>query len=116
MVQGSSFAERLALGVGAFLVADLITGLVAFSVITLGTLWFFSYSWIQLAGEYATVGSSFGTPMQLGLAWVGTFVNLPLIGVALYLALKAYRLPRQIYDLRHGAPAGSAQGETARTP
>jgi uncharacterized membrane protein len=110
MIHRSSLSTRLALGVGAFFVADLITGLVAFSVIALATLWFFSYSWIQLAGEYATAGISFGSPLQLGLAWVGAFITLPMIVVAIFLALRAHRLPKQIYHLGEDSEAFHTPG------
>jgi hypothetical protein len=86
--------RRVARGVVAFLLADLITGLAAFSVITSGTLWYFCLSWIRLQGEYARAGGSFGTPGQLDLAWFGVFASLPALAASVYLAWGAYRLPR----------------------
>lgn len=99
MVFGQSFGRRVAFGAGAFLLADLITGLAAYSLITLGALWYFSYSWIQLQGEYAAHGLVFGSTTQLDLAWLGVLVTLPMMGVSIYLAWRAYRLPQTVYRL-----------------
>jgi hypothetical protein len=87
---------RVARGVAAFVLADLITGLAAFSVITSGALWYFCYSWIRLQGEYAGIGKSFGAAWQLDLAWVGLGACLVPLLLAVYLAKGAYRLPRAL--------------------
>lgn len=104
--------RRIALGVGAFLVADLITGLAAFSAITLASLWFFSVSWVKLQAEYAAQSVAFGTTEQLALAWLGIFVALPLLLVVVYLAWKAYRIPYAMF--RHSAHAAHGH-EIARS-
>jgi hypothetical protein len=90
------FPRRLARGVGAFVLADLITGLAGFSVISSASLWFFCVSWIRLQGEYAQIGKVFGTSGQLALAWVGTFACLPVLAATVFLAIRAYRLPRAL--------------------
>ncbi|HEV8050312.1 MAG TPA: hypothetical protein VGP88_06940 [Thermoplasmata archaeon] len=87
---------RLLRGVGAFVLADLITGLAAFSVIVSAALWYFCFSWIRLVGEYRHIGVSFGSSTQLTLAWVGLFACLAPLGASLVLAWDAYRLPRAL--------------------
>lgn len=99
----------MARGVGAFVVADLITGLAAFSMISLGGLWFFSFNWIRLSGLYAPLGIHLGAAWQLDLAWVGELVCLPMLGVVAYLAYAAYGLPRSIWR-----PTGRSVGPTLR--
>lgn len=94
MAFGHAVPLRLARGAAAFLLADLITGLAAFSVITSGALWYFCFSWIQLQGEYARAGGSFGSAWQLDLAWFGLFACLVPLVAAIYLARGAYQLPR----------------------
>jgi hypothetical protein len=88
--------RRLARGVGAFVLADLITGLAGFSVITSATLWYFCFSWIRLTEEYARIGVTFGSSTQLDLAWVGLFALLAPLGAALCLAWDAYQMPRAL--------------------
>ncbi|HKV89807.1 MAG TPA: hypothetical protein VJQ43_01245 [Thermoplasmata archaeon] len=90
------FPRRVARGLGAVVLADLITGLAGFSVITSATLWYFCLSWIRLQGEYAHIGTAFGSPGQLALAWLGAFALLPLLGTTVFLAIRAYRLPRAL--------------------
>ena len=87
---------RLAKGASAFLLYDLITGLAAYSVITLTGLWLFCVTWIRIAGEYASIGRSFGSASQLELAWIGVFLTLPLAVAVIYLAIQAYRVPRDV--------------------
>ncbi|MCI4338353.1 MAG: hypothetical protein L3J72_03530 [Thermoplasmata archaeon] len=99
MGRGHPFHLRIAFGVGGVVLADLITGLIAFSVIALGALWFFSYAWLQLAAEYAAHGRAFGTPMQYALAWAGVLADLPLLGAALYFGIRAYQIPRALIGL-----------------
>ncbi|MCI4359713.1 MAG: hypothetical protein L3J95_04740 [Thermoplasmata archaeon] len=77
--------------------ADLITGMAAFSVIILSSFWFFSIGWLTLTQEYAARGVTFGSPAQSGLAWIGVLVALPLVAPTLYLALRAYRLPYSLF-------------------
>ena len=103
MARARPFHLRLAFGVGGVLLADLITGLLAFSVITLGALWFFSVSWLQLAAEYGAHGRGFGSPAQLGLAWVGVVADLPLLVAAVYFGLRAYRIPRAMIGVSRQA-------------
>jgi hypothetical protein len=96
MAFGHPLPLRLARGVAAFFLADLITGLAAFSVITSSALWYFCFSWIRLQAEYSGIGRTFGSAWQLDLAWFGLFACLgPLFG-AVYLAWDAYRLPRAL--------------------
>ena len=90
---GGQSVVRVAHGGGAFLVADLVIGLAAFSTIALASLWMFSVGWIWLASEYHAVGGSFGAPWQLGLAWAGVLVCLPLIAPVVLLARASLRLP-----------------------
>ncbi|HZY69468.1 MAG TPA: hypothetical protein VFF67_00620 [Thermoplasmata archaeon] len=99
MVARRSLSHRAAFGVGAFFLADVITGTAAYSVITLSSLWYFSISWIRLAALFAARGLPFGSAFQLDLAWIGTFVALPLAAFVVYLAIRAYRLPRALYRL-----------------
>jgi hypothetical protein len=87
-------ANRFVRGIGAFLLADLITGLAAFTVITSAALWYFCFTWIRLSEVYAPVGIHLGSATQLDLAWVGLFACLGPLGAALCLAWDAYRLPR----------------------
>jgi hypothetical protein len=89
-------SRRFVRGMGAFVLADLITGLAAFSVITSAALWLFCFSWIRLTQEYAHVGRTFGSAAQLDLAWLGLFVMMAPLGAALCLAWDAYRLPRAL--------------------
>jgi hypothetical protein len=93
---GSAYPRRLVRGVGAFVLADLITGLAGFSVITSGALWFFCLGWIRLQSEYTQVGRPFGSLAQLALAWVGVFACLPVLATTLFLAADAYRWPRAL--------------------
>jgi hypothetical protein len=102
MGRGRPVHLRFAMGVGAVFLADLITGLIAFSVITLGALWYFSYSWIQLAGAYQAQNRPFGTSLQLGLAWVGVLVDLPLLVAAVYYGIRAYHLPVRAMGIARG--------------
>jgi hypothetical protein len=88
--------NRLVRGVGALLLADLITGLAAFTTITSAALWYFCFSWIRLSEEYSHIGVRFGDATQLDLAWVGLFACLAPLGAALCLAWDAYRLPRAL--------------------
>jgi uncharacterized RDD family membrane protein YckC len=92
----NSRAGRWGRGAGAFLLADLITGLAAYSVITLGSLWLFSYMWVRIAAEASARGIPFSSPIQLDLAWLGIFVTLPLAACTVYLATKAYGVPRDV--------------------
>lgn len=89
--------RRIARGVGAFVVADVITGLTGFSVIAAGALWMFSLGWIHLQSEYSAVGLPFGSSLQLELAWFGAISCLPLLGATVFLATRAYRLPKAIF-------------------
>jgi hypothetical protein len=89
--------QKLARAAGAFVLTDLITGLAAFSMISLAGLWYFSFSWISIASEYAPRGVTLGSPWQLELAWIGLVITLPLFFVTAYLAYAAYGLPRMVW-------------------
>lgn len=95
--RSSGWGKRLARAVGAFVVADLITGLAAFSMISFAGLWIFSFNWIRLSALDAPIGVSLGAAWQLDLAWAGEMVCLPMIGVVAYLAYTAYGVPRAIW-------------------
>jgi hypothetical protein len=88
--------SRVVRGIGAFLLADLITGLAGFTTITSAALWYFCFSWIRLTEEYAHIGVRFGSAGQLDLAWIGLFACLAPFGAGLLLAWDAYRLPRAL--------------------
>jgi uncharacterized membrane protein YqhA len=88
--------SRLARTVAAYALADLITGLTAFVVIVLAAVWYVCVSMIEVARSDSSLGLKVGTPQQIDLAWVGAVLCLPLIGVALYFAVRAYRLPRTV--------------------
>lgn len=103
---------RAALGVGAFLVADAITGMAAYCLITLSALWYFSWSWIQLVGEFASRGRAFGTTAQLDLAWVGVFVLVPVMVAVVYLTIRAYRVPIDLARRLRRTRSDSARGST----
>jgi hypothetical protein len=94
--------QRVAAGALAFAVADLVIGFTAFSSITLAALWVFALGWIQLHSEYVTHGLTFGVPWQLGLAWFGAIIALPMLAFTLYLASRALRLPRRVYYMVRG--------------
>ncbi len=87
------WGRGLALGAGAFFLGDLIVGMAAFCVITLPALWYFSLTWVELAGLVASRGAVLGATWQLGLAWVGTVGALPLLAGVVFLALRAFQLP-----------------------
>jgi len=95
---GSTARARVARGAGAFLLYDLITGLAAYCVITLAALWLFSVTWIRIAGEASSRGIAFSTPAQLDLAWLGSILALPLAAAVIYLAVRAYGLPRDVFQ------------------
>src|SRR5579863_155361 len=98
-------ARSVALGAGAFALTDVITGMAAYSVITLGALWFFCWSWIRIAAEAAAQGLPFGSPAQLQWAWFGSIITLPLIPLVVFLAVQAYRIPVGLSrEARHPAP------------
>ena len=83
-------------GAGAFVFTDVITGMAAYCVITLVALWYFSTSWIRLSSWAASRGVALGTGLQLDLAWVGAVVALPTAGLVIYLAYRAYGLPKDV--------------------
>jgi hypothetical protein len=87
---------RAARGAGAFVLVDLITGLAAYCVITLAGLWLFSVTWIRIASEARSRGIAFSTQAQLDLAWLGAFLALPVAAIVIYLAVRAYGLPRDV--------------------
>jgi hypothetical protein len=86
-------AVRVAYGIGAFVLGDLVTGLAAFSIISAGALWMFSMGWIHLQSEYSAAGLNFGTAFQLDLAWFGAIVSLPLLLFVGYLGYSALQWP-----------------------
>ena len=100
-------ARRVAFGASAFALADVITGMAAYCVIILASLWFFSWSWLRLAAEAAANGTTFGTGAQIQWAWFGTLAPMPMIPVVLFLAAQAYRLPAGLVnEARRSAPRG----------
>src|SRR5271169_1016043 len=90
----TSLVPRAISGVSGLFLADLIFGMAAFSAITLGSLWYFCLGWIHLTAEYAAVGYSFGASWQLQLAWCGLFACLPALVGTVYLAVRAFQLPK----------------------
>ncbi|MCI4365675.1 MAG: hypothetical protein L3K10_06415 [Thermoplasmata archaeon] len=94
--------EKVAAGAGAFVLGDLIIGFAAFSSISLTSLWMFSWGWIRLHSEFAARGLAFGTPWQLGLAWFGALAALPLLGLTVFLAIRALPLSRRVYYMIRG--------------
>jgi hypothetical protein len=105
---GHVSSTRLAHGVVAFVLTDLITGLAAFSVISSAALWYFCFSWIRLQAEYTRAGLSFGSLGQLEMAWFGLFACLAALGATLYLAGGAYQLPRRWFRKFRTAPRSSS--------
>jgi hypothetical protein len=97
---------RVAYGTAAVVLGDVILGLASFSVITLASLWYFSLGWIRLVQEYGVRGVSFGSSTQLDLAWFGAVVSLPMVALTVYLAIRAFRIPRQL--LRGPTTPGAA--------
>jgi hypothetical protein len=107
--------SRWVAGVGAVILGDLLLGFAAFSSITLASLWYFSWEWIQLRAEYVAHGLVFGTAWQLALAWVAVVVAFPLLAVTLLLAVSALRLPGKLYRyLRGQSPSPPAAPKVAR--
>lgn len=100
----------IAAGALAFAVADLLIGFTAFSSIALATLWVFALGWIQLHSEFLAHGLGFGTALQLGLAWFGAVIALPMLGLTIYLATRALTLPHRLYYMVRGGvrPAAGA--------
>ena len=94
--------RRLVGGAAAFIVGDLVVGMVAFSVIALASLWYFSLGWIKLAGEYSAVGLPFGSSGQLSMAWIGAIGALPALIAVIYLATRALRLPHSVFRYTAG--------------
>ncbi|MCI4373099.1 MAG: hypothetical protein L3K02_05595 [Thermoplasmata archaeon] len=94
--------QRLAATAGAFAIGDLIVGFAAFSSITLASLWYFSWEWIQLRAEYLAHGLAFGTAWQLGLAWFTVLAAFPLLVLTLFLAVRASEVPRRVYYVLRG--------------
>jgi hypothetical protein len=99
-------AFRLASGVGGLFLLDLIIGMAGFCCISLASLWYFCLGWINLQGEYAAIGVSFGSSQQVVLAWIGSIACLPVLAVTLWLALQALLWPRQL--LRRATARGTA--------
>jgi hypothetical protein len=85
--------RRIVRGVGALVMVDVITG---FSVIPSGSLWMFRLGWIRLQRGVQRDRRPFGTSAEIGLAWFGAFTSLPLLASTLYLATRAYRLPKAL--------------------
>jgi hypothetical protein len=98
--------SRLARAAAALALADLITGLAAFVVIILAAVWYVCISMVELARSAASLGLTVGTPLQIDLAWVGAVLCPPIMGTALYLATRAYRLPRTVLTGNVGGPLG----------
>ena len=88
-----AIGKRLAFGVGALVLGDLVIGLTASSTIMLGSLWLCSVGWLEARVASAGLGVVFGSDLQLALACLGAAAALPAAGVTLYLAREAARLP-----------------------
>jgi hypothetical protein len=88
--------RRIAQRFVSFVLYDLITAITAYCVIALSAMFVFSVLWIRLTQQFAAAGATLGTPFQLGIAWVGAAVTLPAAGVVIYLAIAAYRIPRDV--------------------
>jgi len=97
MAQLARLGRRLAYGAAAFFTADLITGLAAFSVISLGSLWVFCIGFLRISAEYEARGVEVAAGYQIFLAWIGVFVAIPLIAEVILLALRAFKIPRAVY-------------------
>lgn len=89
--------KRIAAGAGAVVLADLIVGMAAFSIISLGALWYFCLGWIRLAAEFGAVGLPFGAAWQLALAWLGAIGAPALLVLTIFLSRAALRLPFHVY-------------------
>jgi hypothetical protein len=89
--------RRIASGVGAAMVGDLILGMTCFSAISVAALWYFSIGWLRLVDLYAAAGLAFGSALQWDLAWIGAVGGLPLLGGVIYLGYRAMRLPPAVY-------------------
>jgi hypothetical protein len=102
--------RKLIAGAGALALGDLVVGLASFSSITLASLWYFSWEWIHLRGEYLAHGLSFGSNWQYGLAWFGVLSALPLLVFTIFLAVRAIELPRRFFRFLRGSerPATTA--------
>jgi hypothetical protein len=85
--------DRLFHGTAAVMLGDLIVGMTAYCLITLGALWYFAFSWTMLHAEYGALGVPWGSGLQLGLAWIGVLAIVPCMVVVLYLAWSAIRMP-----------------------
>jgi hypothetical protein len=116
MAFGFQTARTVAFGAGALVTADLITGMAAYSVITLAALWYFCWSWLQLASEAAVRGVAFSSAAQLQWAWFGTLALLPMIPLVLHLAVQAYRLPAGLAHEARRPGSGRLRGLFAGTP
>jgi hypothetical protein len=102
----TGWSARIAHGVGALLVGDIIVGMTAFSMITLGGLWIFCVEWIRIAGEYGAVGRMFFSPWQLDMAWGGALACLPMAVAVLLLGGRSLQIPIRLYRAaRQGRPS-----------
>ena len=106
---GARHWPHVVAGATAFALGDLILGFAAFSSITLASLWYFSWEWIQLRAEYLAHGLAFGSTWQLGLAWFAVLAAFPLLVLTVFLAVRALTLPRRVYHIVRNriAPAPS---------
>lgn len=96
MVGSGKTVRRLVSGAGGLVLADLVVGLTASSSIMLGGLWICSVQWLRAAFDFSAQGSVFGADWQLGLACLGAVATVPALGITLYLAREALRLPARL--------------------
>ncbi len=114
---GARRGPTVVAGLGAVVLGDVILGSAAFSTITLGSLWYFAWEWIQLRGEYLARGLPFGSTWQLALAWLGVVAALPLLVLTVALTVRALELPRRLFRYLRGEPSEpKSPVRAARTP
>jgi hypothetical protein len=100
----SRLRGRIVYGAAALFTADLITGMAAFSLITLGTLWYFCTAYLRISAQYQANGMTVSSGAQILEAWFGVVVAIPLMALTAYLAWRAYAIPRSIYRMRSPGP------------
>jgi hypothetical protein len=96
----------VAFGIVALSAADLITGMAAFSLIALGSLWYFCVSYLRISADYQAHGMVVSSGAQIFGAWMGGLVAIPLMAITAYLAVRAYSVPRSIYRMGSLHPTG----------
>jgi hypothetical protein len=105
--------RRAAYTFAAAVLADLIVGLGVFSIAILSILCYFSVSWIGLVQAYSSIGQGFGTEVQLRDAFAVLGVSPALMIVVGFLSIRAFRLPKMLWNL--GRTGQSRSPQEART-